>query len=140
MRTRKPPCPVEKVWLDQDKYDEAERPRHEKEATAAAEEPQEVDAVNGVSNDDSVESELKGDSKKAKNGKKQRKRKRSPKPKSATKLDLILAGLSADNVWFEKPLYDRAESVYRQKLVDLQHREHPVRVAERQRHWVEDAG
>ncbi|OPJ86842.1 hypothetical protein AV530_008872 [Patagioenas fasciata monilis] len=125
MRTRKPPCPVEKVWLDQDKYDEAERPRHEKEATAAAEEPQEVDAVNGVSNDDSVESELKGDSKKAKNGKKQRKRKRSPKPKSATKLDLILAGLSADNVWFEKPLYDRAESVYRQKLVDLQHREVP---------------
>ncbi|XP_021145773.2 elongation factor 1-delta isoform X2 [Columba livia] len=125
MRTRKPPCPVEKVWLDQDKYDEAERPRHEKEATAAAEEPQEVDAVNGVSNDDSVESEFKGDSKKAKNGKKQRKRKRSPKPKSAAKLDLILAGLSADNVWFEKPLYDRAESVYRQKLVDLQHQEVP---------------
>ncbi|NXW87055.1 EF1D factor, partial [Alopecoenas beccarii] len=125
MRTRKPPCPVEKVWLDQEKYDEAERPRHEKEATAAAEEPQEVDAVNGVSNDDSVESESKGDSKKAKNGKKQRKRKRSPKPKNAAKLDLILAGLAADNVWFEKPLYDRAESVYRQKLVDFQNQEVP---------------
>ncbi|NWS74971.1 EF1D factor, partial [Crotophaga sulcirostris] len=129
MRTRKPPCPVEKVWVDKHKYDEAERLHYEREATLAAvapEECQEVEAVNGVCNDDSVESEFKGDLKKAKNGKKQRKRKRSPKPKSvASKLDSVLAGLSADHVWFDKPFYDHAENAYRKKLADGQNREAP---------------
>ncbi|NXX03351.1 EF1D factor, partial [Larus smithsonianus] len=129
MRTRKPPCPVEKVWVDKHKYDEAERLHYEREAmlaAAAPEECQEVEAVNGVCNDDSVESELKGDLKRARNGKKQRKRKRSPKPKNAAfKLDSILTGLLADHVWFEKPFYDHAENVYRQKLVDCQIQEAP---------------
>ncbi|NXV10630.1 EF1D factor, partial [Cepphus grylle] len=129
MRTRKPPCPAEKVWVDKHKYDEAERLHYEREAmlaAAAPEECQEVEAVNGVCNDDSVESEFKGDLKRARNGKKQRKRKRSPKPKNAaSKLDSILTGLLADHVWFEKPFYDHAENLYRQKLVDCQIQEAP---------------
>ncbi|XP_032860781.2 uncharacterized protein LOC104359502 isoform X2 [Tyto alba] len=129
MRTRKPPCPVEKVWVDKHKYDEAERLHYEREAmlaAAAPEECQEVEAVNGVCNDDSVESEFKGDLKRARNGKKQRKRKRSPKPKNAAaKLDSILAGLVSDHVWFDKPLYDHAENVYRKRMVDCQNQEAP---------------
>ncbi|NWS53669.1 EF1D factor, partial [Chunga burmeisteri] len=129
MRTRKPPCPVEKVWVDKHKYDEAERLHYEREAmlaAAAPEECQEVEAVNGVCNDDSVESEFKGDLKRARNGKKQRKRKRSPKPKNVTsKLDAVLTGLLADHVWFDKPLYDHAENLYRKKLVDCQNQEAP---------------
>nr|XP_010310706.1 PREDICTED: elongation factor 1-delta [Balearica regulorum gibbericeps] len=129
MRTRKPPCPVEKVWVDKHKYDEAERLHYEREAmlaAAAPEECQEVEAVNGVCNDDSVESEFKGDLKRARNGKKQRKRKRSPKPKNvASKLDSILTGLLADHVWFDKPFYDHAENVYRKKIVDCQNQEAP---------------
>ncbi|NXS68103.1 EF1D factor, partial [Pandion haliaetus] len=129
MRTRKPPCPIEKVWVDKHKYDEAERLHYEREAmlaAAAPEECQEVEAVNGVCNDDSVESEFKGDLKRARNGKKQRKRKRSPKPKNVTsKLDSILTGLLADHVWFDKPFYDHAENVYRKKIVDCQNQEAP---------------
>ncbi|NXS93879.1 EF1D factor, partial [Jacana jacana] len=124
MRTRKTPCPVEKVWVDKHKYDEAERLHYEREATtlaaAAPEGCQEVEAVNGVCNDDSLESEFKGDLKKARNGKKQRKRKRSPKPKNVAKLDSVLTGLLADRVWFEKPFYDQAEMIYRKKLADSQ--------------------
>ncbi|KAM4685849.1 elongation factor 1-delta isoform 2-T2 [Amazona ochrocephala] len=129
MRTRKPPCPVEKVWVDKHKYDEAERLHYEREAmlaAAAPEEFQEVEAVNGVCNEDSLDGEFKGDLKKTRNGKKQRKRKRSPKPKNAaSKLDSVLAGLLADHVWFEKPFYDRAESMYRRKLADGQSQEAP---------------
>ncbi|XP_075351498.1 uncharacterized protein LOC142406453 [Mycteria americana] len=129
MRTRKPPCPVEKVWVDKHKYDEAERLHYEREAMLAAAAPEEcpeVEAVNGVCNDDSVESEFKGDLKRARNGKKQRKRKRSPKPKNAaSKLDSILTGLLADHVWFDKPFYDHAESMYRKKIVDCQNEEAP---------------
>ncbi|KFP30183.1 Elongation factor 1-delta, partial [Colius striatus] len=56
----------------------------------------------------------------------QRKRKRSPKPKAAAcKLDSVLSGLLADNVWFDKPLYDRAESIYRQKIGECQRQEAP---------------
>ncbi|NWX50694.1 EF1D factor, partial [Steatornis caripensis] len=127
MRTRKPPCPVEKVWVDKHKYDEAERLHYEREAmlaAAAPEECQEVETVNGVCNDESVESEFKGDLKRARNGKKQRKRKRSPKPKNVTsKLDSVLTGLLADCVWFDKPFYDRAENMYRKKIVDCQNEE-----------------
>ncbi|NXT74877.1 EF1D factor, partial [Zapornia atra] len=127
MRTRKPPCPVEKVWVDKHKYDEAERLHYEREAMRAAmatEESQEVEAVNGVSNDDSVEGEVKGDLKKARNGKKQRKRKRSPKPKNvAAKLDSVLPGLVADHVWLEKPACDHPENLYREKIVESQTQE-----------------
>ncbi|XP_009670783.2 elongation factor 1-delta isoform X2 [Struthio camelus] len=124
MKTRKLPCPVEKVWVDKHKYDEAERLHYEREAmlaAAAPEECQEVEAVNGVCNDDSAESECKGDLRKGKNGKKQKKRKRSPKPKNVvSQVDFILTGLLADHVWFDKPFYDHAENVYRKNLVDCQ--------------------
>ncbi|XP_064364018.1 elongation factor 1-delta isoform X1 [Dromaius novaehollandiae] len=127
MRTRKLPCPVEKVWVDKHKYDEAERLHYEREAmlaAAAPEECQEVEAVNGVCNDDSAESECKGDLKRGKNGKKQKKRKRSPKPKNVvSKVDFILTGLLADHVWFDKPFYDHAENVYRKNIVDCQNQE-----------------
>ncbi|NXI40848.1 EF1D factor, partial [Galbula dea] len=129
MRTRKPSCPPENLWLDKQQQDEAERLPEEPEATLAAPAPEaclELEAVNGVCNDDSGESELKGDLKRGRNGKKQRKRKRSPKAKSvASKLDWVLSGLLADHIWFEKPLYDRAESAYRRKLADSQLQEAP---------------
>ncbi|NWZ22821.1 EF1D factor, partial [Asarcornis scutulata] len=129
MRTRKTPCPVEKVWVDKPKYDEAERLHYEREAmlAAAPEECPELEAVNGVLNDESlVEGEPKGDPKRGRNGKKQRKRKRSPKPKGAAApkaADSVLSGLSTEHVWFEKPSHDHAESLARKKAVDLQSQE-----------------
>ncbi|NXL91922.1 EF1D factor, partial [Alectura lathami] len=129
MRTRKPPCPVEKVWVDKHRYDEAERLHYEREAALAAAVPEErleLEAVNGVCQDDCAESDLRGDPKKGKNGKKQRKRKRSPKPKNVVSMvDSVLSGLLADGVWFEKPFYDRAENLYREKIVDCQRQEAP---------------
>ncbi|XP_054023481.1 elongation factor 1-delta isoform X3 [Dryobates pubescens] len=129
MRTRKPPCPAEKVWADNHKYTEVERLHCEREATMAAVAPEEcpeVEAVNGVCNDDSGESESKGELKRARNGKKQRKRKRSPKAKPlASKLDSVLSGLLADHVWFDKPFYDRAETLYRTKIAECQLQEAP---------------
>ncbi|NXC09378.1 EF1D factor, partial [Orthonyx spaldingii] len=116
MRTRKTPCSVDKVWLEKHRHDE-ETPERE------APEPE---AVNGICHEDSLEGELKGDLKKPRNGKKQRKRKRSPKPRAQdSKLEAILAGMSAERVWFDKPLYDRAESAYRKKVVDSWSQESP---------------
>ncbi|XP_064010503.1 elongation factor 1-delta isoform X3 [Pogoniulus pusillus] len=95
-------------------------------AATAPEECPEVEAVNGVCNDDSGESESKGELKRARNGKKQRRRKRSPKAKPvASKLDSVLSGLLADHVWFDKPFYDRAETLYRTKLAECQLQEAP---------------
>ncbi|NWS02255.1 EF1D factor, partial [Motacilla alba] len=114
MRTRKNPCSVDKVWLEKHRNDEAER------------EAPEPEAVNGICHEDSIEGEFKGDPKKSRNGKKQRKRKRSPKPKAQdSKLEAILAGMSAEHVWFDKPLYDRAENAYRIKLAGSQSWESP---------------
>ncbi|XP_056342146.1 elongation factor 1-delta isoform X4 [Oenanthe melanoleuca] len=114
MRTRKNPCSVDKVWLEKHRNDEAER------------ETPEPEAVNGICHEDSIEGEFKGDPKKPRNGKKQRKRKRSPKSKAQdSKLEAILAGMSAEHVWFDKPLYDRAENAYRKKLADSQSWESP---------------
>ncbi|NXQ29185.1 EF1D factor, partial [Alaudala cheleensis] len=119
MRTRKNPCSTDKAWLEKHRSDEAEREAPEREAP-------EPEAINGICHEDSIEGEFKGDLKKARNGKKQRKRKRSPKPKAAdSKLEAILAGMSAERVWFDKPLYDRAESAYRKKLADSQSWESP---------------
>ncbi|XP_072458917.1 elongation factor 1-delta isoform X3 [Notamacropus eugenii] len=119
MRTRKPSCPLETVWEDKHKYDEAERLFYEREATQAAaaqaqQQPEEV--VNGLSQDDSGDSSGR-DTKKASNGKKQKKRKRSPKNHSS-QTNLALVGLSADPVWFEKPFFDQAETSYRKRLAD----------------------
>ncbi|NXB78160.1 EF1D factor, partial [Donacobius atricapilla] len=114
MRTRKNPCSVDKIWLEKHRSDEAER------------EAPEPEAINGICHEDSLEGELKGDLKKPRNGKKQRKRKRSPKPRAPdSKLEAILAGMSADRVWFDKPLYDRAESAYRKRLAGSQGWESP---------------
>ncbi|XP_039570013.1 elongation factor 1-delta isoform X6 [Passer montanus] len=120
MRTRKNPCSVDKVWLEKHRNDEAAR-----EAPEQREAP-EPEAVNGICHEDSIEGDFKGDPKKPRNGKKQRKRKRSPKAKAQdSKLEAILAGMSAEHVWFDKPLYDRAESAYRIKLADSQSWESP---------------
>ncbi|NXH49068.1 EF1D factor, partial [Dicaeum eximium] len=119
MRTRKNPCSADKVWLEKHRNDESERETPEREAP-------EPEAVNGICHEDSIEGEFKGDPKKPRNGKKQRKRKRSPKPKGQdSKLEAILAGMSAEREWFDKPLYDRAESAYRKKLADSQSWESP---------------
>ncbi|NWX30284.1 EF1D factor, partial [Notiomystis cincta] len=119
MRTRKNPCSMDKVWLEKQRHDEAEREAPEREAP-------EPEAINGICHEDSIEGEFKGDPKKTRNGKKQRKRKRSPKPKAQdSKLDAILAGMSAEHVWFDKPLYDRAENIYRKKIADSQSQELP---------------
>ncbi|XP_057882086.1 elongation factor 1-delta isoform X3 [Melospiza georgiana] len=114
MRTRKNPCSADKVWLEKQRSDGAER------------EAPEPEAVNGICHEDSIEGELKGDLKKPRNGKKQRKRKRSPKPRAQdSRLEAILAGMSAEHVWFDKPLYDRAENAYRIKLAGSQSWESP---------------
>nr|XP_030122692.3 elongation factor 1-delta isoform X5 [Taeniopygia guttata] len=119
MRTRKNPCSVDKAWLEKHRSDEAEREAPERETP-------EPEAVNGICHEDSIEGEFKGDPKKPRNGKKQRKRKRSPKPKAQdSKLEAILAGMSAEHVWFDKPLYDRAENAYRIKLAASQSWESP---------------
>lgn len=111
MRTRKNLCSVDKVWLEKHRNEEAPEP----------------EAINGICHEDSIEGEFKGDPKKPRNGKKQRKRKRSPKPRAPqdSRLEMILAGMSADHVWFDKPLYDRAESNYRKRIADSQSLESP---------------
>ncbi|XP_034981253.2 elongation factor 1-delta isoform X4 [Zootoca vivipara] len=124
MRTRKLLYPAEKVWVDKYKYDEAERLHYEREATLAASAAgacQEVVAVNGFCHEeDPVEEEVKGNLWRAGSRKKQKKRKCSPKRKSLDpKVDFVLAGLLADRVWFDKPLFDRAETAYRKKLAEM---------------------
>ncbi|XP_062348305.1 elongation factor 1-delta isoform X3 [Cinclus cinclus] len=119
MRTRKNPCSVDKVCLEKHRNDEIEQEEPDREAP-------EPEAINGICHEDSIEGEFKGDPKKTRNGKKQRKRKRSPKPKAQdSKLEAILEGMLAEHVWFDKPLYDRAESAYRKKLADSQSWELP---------------
>ncbi|XP_017695666.1 PREDICTED: uncharacterized protein LOC108510493 [Lepidothrix coronata] len=119
MRTRKNPCPGDKVWPEKHKSPESER------ETAAPEAP-DGSQINGICPEESGDGESKGDLKKSRNGKKQRKRKRSPRAKSGADSQLeFLLGMSAERVWFDKPLYDRAESVYRKKLVDSRSGEAP---------------
>ncbi|XP_050162188.1 uncharacterized protein LOC126635205 [Myiozetetes cayanensis] len=65
------------------------------------------------------EESVDGELKKSRNGKKQRKRKRSPKSRSGgDSRPEFLLGMAAERVWFDKPLYDRAENIYREKLLD----------------------
>ncbi|NXR66895.1 EF1D factor, partial [Rhadina sibilatrix] len=121
MRTRKNPCSMDKVWLEKHRNEEAEREAPEREAP-------EPEVVNGICHEDSIEGEFKGDLKKPRNGRRQRRRKRSPKPKFQapdSKLEAVLVGMSADRVWFNKPLYDRAESAYRRRLAGSQRWESP---------------
>ncbi|NWT07229.1 EF1D factor, partial [Mionectes macconnelli] len=106
MRTRKNPCPADKAWPAQPESRESQR-----EAAAP-----EGSQINGLCPDDS---ELR----KSRNGRKQRRRKRSPKAKAAHSRPEFLLGMSAERVWFDKPLYDRAEDAYREKLLNSRGRE-----------------
>ncbi|XP_042318332.1 elongation factor 1-delta isoform X1 [Sceloporus undulatus] len=122
MRTRKLLYATEKFWVDKHLYDEAERLHYEREATLAASAAgtcQEMVAVNGFCHEEPAEEELKEDLPRAGNRRKQKKRKSSPKAKpSESKVDIVLAGLLADHVWFDKPLYDLAEAAYWKKLTE----------------------
>ncbi|KAL8181537.1 UNVERIFIED_CONTAM: hypothetical protein K2H54_005539 [Gekko kuhli] len=119
MRTRKPLGPAEKVWVDKHRYDEAERLHYEREATLAASSCQELVAVNGFCHDEPGEEELKGEPCGAGSGKKHKKRKGSPRAGSLEpRVDVVLTGLLSDHVWFDKPLFDRAEAAYRKNLAD----------------------
>ncbi|XP_058436803.1 elongation factor 1-delta isoform X2 [Marmota monax] len=134
MRSGKASCALETVWEDKHKYEEAERRFHEWEATQAAASAQQlltqVPAVNGPGQEDTEEASEAGapdtssssssDPRKSRDSKKplQKKRKRSPKSWLG-QVDLALMGLSADHVWLDKPLFDQAESSYRQRLADV---------------------
>ncbi|KAG3273469.1 eukaryotic translation elongation factor 1 delta, transcript variant X5 [Ictidomys tridecemlineatus] len=133
MRSGKASCALETVWEDKHKYEEAERRFHEREATQAAASAQQlltqVPAVNGPGQEDTEEASEAGapdtsssssDPRKSRDSKKplQKKRKRSPKSWLG-QVDLALVGLSADHVWLDKPLFDQAESSYRQRLADV---------------------
>lgn len=128
MRSGKAACALETVWEDKQKHGEAEPRLHEHQAAARAaaarQLPAQVPAVNGPGQEDSEEAEApdssRGSPRKSHAGRQplQKKRKRSPKSRLG-RADLALVGLSADRVWLEKPLFDQAESSYRQRLADV---------------------
>ncbi|XP_077207442.1 elongation factor 1-delta isoform X2 [Paroedura picta] len=122
MRTRKLLGPAEKVWVDKHRYDEAERLHYEREATlaASASRPcQELVAMNGFCHDEPGEEEPKGELCRAGSSKKRKKRKCPPRAGPLEpRVDAVLAGLLADRVWLDKPLFDQAEAAYRKKLAD----------------------
>nr|XP_060467465.1 elongation factor 1-delta isoform X1 [Panthera onca] len=127
MRSGRAACALETVWEDKQKYGEAERRFYEHEATRAAATQQllaEAPAVNGPGREDAEEADApdsgsRSDPRWSHDGKKtlQKKRKRSPKSWFG-QADLALVGLSADHVWLDKPMFDQAESSYRQRLAD----------------------
>uniref|UniRef100_A0AC11BHQ9 Eukaryotic translation elongation factor 1 delta n=1 Tax=Ovis aries TaxID=9940 RepID=A0AC11BHQ9_SHEEP len=133
MRSLKASCALETVWEDKQKYGEAERRFYEHEATRAATQQllAETLAMNGPGQEDEEDSGSRREPGKNLDGKKllQKKRKRSPKGWLG-QADLALVGLSADHVWLDKPLFDQAESLYRQRLADVaaQAAQHPVLV------------
>ncbi|XP_027992454.2 elongation factor 1-delta isoform X3 [Eptesicus fuscus] len=127
MRSGKASCALETVWEDKQKHGEAERPFQEHQAmrapAAAQPLPAPVPAVNGPGPEDTGEAEAaagsRGSPRRSHPGRQPlQKRKRSPKSRLG-RADLALVGLSADHVWLEKPLFDQAESSYRQRLADL---------------------
>ncbi|KAM4865187.1 elongation factor 1-delta isoform 2-T2 [Thomomys bottae] len=138
MRSGKASCALETVWEDKHKYEEAERRFHEHKAMQAATSAQQllakVPAVNGPGQEDledACEAEAPNTSSTSDPGKShdskkplQKKRKRSPKSWLGQD-DLALVGLSADHVWLEKPLFDQAESSYRQRLADASAQQPP---------------
>ncbi|KAF0883085.1 elongation factor 1-delta isoform X1 [Crocuta crocuta] len=133
MRSGRAACALEPVREDKQKHEEAEWHFHELEATRAAATQQLLAgapaAVNGPGpgREDAEDAEEAGapdggsrsEPGKGHDGKKplQKKRKRSPKSWLG-RADLALTGLSADHVWLDKPVFDRAESSYRQRLAD----------------------
>lgn len=132
MRSGKASCAPETVWEDKHKYEDAERCFHEHEATRAATSIQQllakVPAVNGPSQEDTEDpdeaeappTDCRSDPRKSHECKKPLQKKRKCSPKSwLGQSDLALVGLSADHVWLDKPLFDQAESSYRQRLADV---------------------
>ncbi|XP_045716791.1 elongation factor 1-delta isoform X1 [Phyllostomus hastatus] len=128
MRSGKASRALETVWEDKQKYGEAEQRCHEQEAAqAAAQRPlAQAPAVNGPGQEDAEEADeagapdgCGGGPGRSCSGRQppQKKRKRSPKS-WLHGADLALVGLSADHVWLDKPLFDQAESSYRQRLAD----------------------
>ncbi|XP_023104278.1 elongation factor 1-delta isoform X1 [Felis catus] len=127
MRSGRAACALETVWEDKQKYGEAERRFYEHEATRAAATQRllaEAPAVNGPGREDAEEADAPdsgsgSDPGRSHDAKKplQKKRKRSPKSWFG-QADLALVGLSADHVWLDKPMFDQAESSYRQRLAD----------------------
>ena len=122
MRSGKAAWALETVWEDKQKYGEAERRFYEHEAARAAAQQllAETLAMNGPDQEDEADSGSRSEPGKNLDGKKplQKKRKRSPKGWLG-QADLALVGLSADHVWLDKPLFDQAESSYRQRLADV---------------------
>ncbi|XP_045154148.1 elongation factor 1-delta isoform X5 [Echinops telfairi] len=98
-------------------YEEAERRYYELAATQAAAAAAQG-ALNGPGQEEIGDSSSRADSRKTHSGRKplQKKRKRSPRAWLGQADNLALVGLSADHVWLDKPLFDQAESVYRQRL------------------------
>lgn len=117
MRSGKASCALETVWEDKQKHGEAEQrfPQHQAARAPAVNGPGQEDTEEAVAPDGS-----RGSARKSHPGRQplQKKRKRSPKSRLG-RADLALVGLSADHVWLEKPLFDQAESSYRQRLADL---------------------
>ncbi|KAB0363968.1 hypothetical protein FD754_008124 [Muntiacus muntjak] len=122
MRSGKAAWALETVWEDKQKYGEAERRFYEHEAARAATQQllAETLAMNGPGQEDEADSGGRSEPGKNLDRKKplQKKRKRSPKGWLG-QADLALVGLSADHVWLDKPLFDQAESSYRQMLADV---------------------
>ncbi|XP_074172629.1 elongation factor 1-delta isoform X2 [Rhinolophus sinicus] len=130
MRSGKASCALETVWEDKQKYGDAERRFYEQEAMRAAAHQQllaAAPAANGPGQQDTeaaaevaAPGSCRGAPGKGCEGAKplQKKRKRSPKSWLGQE-DLALVGLSADHVWLDKPLFDQAESSYRQRLADV---------------------
>ncbi|XP_032982646.1 elongation factor 1-delta isoform X3 [Rhinolophus ferrumequinum] len=130
MRSGKASCALETVWEDKQKYGDAERRFYEQEAMRAAVHQQllaAAPAANGPGQQDTeaateaaAPGSCRGAPEKGCEGAKplQKKRKRSPKSWLGQE-DLALVGLSADHVWLDKPLFDQAESSYRQRLADV---------------------
>ncbi|XP_007516055.1 elongation factor 1-delta isoform X2 [Erinaceus europaeus] len=113
MRSGKAACALETVWEDKQRHVEAQ---------AAPTQPPlaQAPAVNGPGPGDAEDLEEAEGPGKVRPGKKplQKKRKRSPKS-GLGPVDLAMVGLSADHVWLDKPLFDQAESSYRQRLADV---------------------
>ncbi|XP_054981943.1 elongation factor 1-delta isoform X3 [Sorex araneus] len=118
MRSGKAPPALESVWEDTQTHGEAAQ------AAAPLQPLSEALAVNGPGPEDTGEAKAlesgRSEPGRERPGKKtlQKKRKRSPKG-GLGQAALALVGLSADHVWLDKPLFDQAESHYRQRLANV---------------------
>ncbi|XP_078542765.1 uncharacterized protein LOC144828460 [Lissotriton helveticus] len=117
MRTRKHSSPMETVWVDKHVYDEAERLHYERATEQlVAEQFQESELVGGCVPEVLSENILQDDQKHPKNSRKQKRQRRSLKNKGSFPKLGVLSGPFLEHVWFDKYLYEEAESVYQAKL------------------------